>query len=89
MTLRAVPAALTRYHRVIDLRKLGTCSYCIGLAARLSLLSWAGYIVSKSYFAVRPVEIAFLVLALGSSALLLSHGLAYIVLLVRSNRKPV
>ena len=73
------------YRQVVDLRKLGRCPYCIGLAARLSLLSWVGYILSKVCFHVTPVKLTFLVLALAFSALLLSHIVAYIVL-VLSNR---
>lgn len=81
-----MPTRFNRYRRVVDLRKLGRCSYCIGLAARLSLLSWGGYIISKLCFHVPPVKLVFLVLALAFSALLLSHIVAYIVLLL-SNRK--
>ncbi len=81
-----MPTRFNPYRRAVDLRKLGRCPYCIGLAARLSLLSWGGYIISKSCFHVTPVKLAFLVLALTFSALLLSHIIAYIVL-VLSNRK--
>lgn len=81
-----MPTRFNRYRRVVDLRKLGRCPYCIGLAARFSLLSWAGCIISNLYFHVTPVRLAFLVLALAFSALLLSHSVAYIVL-VLSNRK--
>ena len=75
-----------RYRRAVDLRKLGRCIYCIGLAARLTLLCWIVYIVSRLYFHVRLMTLASLVLAISFSGLLFLHGIAYVFLVLR-NRK--
>jgi hypothetical protein len=82
-----MPTRFNRYRRVVDLRKLGTCTYCVGLAARLSLLCWTGYIISTLYFHVTPVTLASLVLALPLSALLLLHSVAYAVLVTVTESK--
>lgn len=59
----------------LDLSQMGSCLYCIGLAAATTTLSWAAVAVVSLYTEWPWVRAALIALSILFSLLLIAHGL--------------